>query len=141
MRERTVLVATENGTAVAAAILEAGEDGLHLFGLLDCVRLFPLVAGGERRFNDLLRAAGAWYEGLGKTKFVLFDEWNTEVDAGLRPTHLGSAICAILSDRLIPDYLDHFFEWMAWAPTGASQMPPALGLEEQSGLREIPRSA
>ena len=76
-RHRRIQVARRDGRPVAFAVAEAADDGLHLFGLFDVVRLFALEEGAETTWPTLLEDARGWYRELGKARFVLFleDPW------------------------------------------------------------------
>jgi hypothetical protein len=106
-RSRRVIVA-ENAGASAAAILESADEGLHLFGLLDMVRVVPLRPGAHRVFPVLLEAARAYYRRLGKSRFVYFleDEGEEHVPA-LGGRDLGAASYVVLSASLVPELLEH----------------------------------
>lgn len=73
-RRREVLVARRGTEAVAAAILEFTQRGLHPFGLLDCVRTFALEPDGQRAFDSLLEAARRRYAAEGRREFIYMDE-------------------------------------------------------------------
>ena len=110
-RERTMLVALEGDTIVAAALLEAVEEGLHVYGLLDSVRLFELQPGGQRHFSELLVAANEWFFSMGKSSFVCFDEND---DAGMMRSaggkSLGTAITTCLPRSATPELLERVSE-------------------------------
>jgi hypothetical protein len=106
-RERQLIVARRRGRAVAAALLEAADDGLHLFCLLDLARLFALEPGGEALFPALLDAARAWYAELGKPRFIYFCE-ETAAPPGLRD--LGEADAIVLPSELLPELMEHLYE-------------------------------
>jgi hypothetical protein len=117
-RDRQVVVARSGGKMRAAAVLELAEDGLHLYGLLDIVRLFEIEPGGAALFPALLERARSWYRACGKKKFVYFDEQMTDnhaQTAGL--TDLGKASLAIIGRDLIPDLLEHVHEVTAPTPS------------------------
>ena len=108
-RERAVLIARRDQQPLAAAVVEAAEDGLHLFHLLDAVRLYPLAPGGEASFCCLLKEARSWYLRKGKEVFVCLLEGDTllptDLLEGLRD--LGLADMSILSAELLPELLEH----------------------------------
>ncbi len=112
LRERTTLVAREDGVAVAAAVVELGQDGAHLFRLLDLVRLYPLRSDAAAHYPRLLEAAGRWFGARGKPSFVLFREEGTEVDLAQIPVlkDMGFADMSILSAALLPELLEHVCE-------------------------------
>lgn len=111
MRERALLVATEGETILAAAVLDAAEDGLHLYGLFDTVRLFEIAPGGSECFHELLLAANEWFFGQGKNSFVCFGE--DLAPATMRSAgalHLGDGMVTYLPTRSIPDILERVAE-------------------------------
>ncbi len=73
-RQRELLVARANGTPVAFAVLELAEPGLHLFRLLDCLRIYVCGPGGALASDDLLDAARAWFSAQGRDRFVYLEE-------------------------------------------------------------------
>ncbi|MEQ8458129.1 MAG: hypothetical protein RLO52_18695 [Sandaracinaceae bacterium] len=110
-RERAVLVARRHGVLRAAAVVEAAEPGLHLFGLLDVVRIFALGPGGDGATQSLLEGARAWYRERGHERFV----WLAEAEQSERPVpeslrDLGLADMTLVSGRLLPDLLEHIDE-------------------------------
>jgi hypothetical protein len=111
-RERGLLVARVHGVAVAAAIVEIGAEGMHLFNLLDLARLYPLTAAGVAHFPRLLEAAKAWFLERGRSKYVLFQEEDMvlpdEVVAGFGD--MGQADMTILAAARVPELLEHVFE-------------------------------
>lgn len=108
-RERRVLVACRNHEPVAAAVLESAEHGLHLFGLLDSIRLYPLAAGGSRAFGTLVEAARSWFVSIGRGRCVLlhegdpFAELDTLVD-------LGAVHLTMMAMELTPNLLEYVWE-------------------------------
>jgi hypothetical protein len=123
MRAREMLVARENGRPVAAAVLEAGQPGLHLFRLLDVVRLYPLGARGLERLPDLLGVAASWYLKRGLGAFVLFDEHGIELDRVTgHAIDLGWADLSIMAHELVPELLEECL--LAVAPRSAPPPRP-----------------
>jgi hypothetical protein len=112
MRARHVLVVRgPSGWPVAGAVIDAVDDGIHLFGLLDMVRVYPLVEGGSAAYPALLTASQSWFRALGKQRFSYFaDEEDDPLAAG-RPgcSDLGSAFVTILPVTLLPELLEHVF--------------------------------
>ncbi len=117
-RERAVLVARRAGQPLAAAVLEAAEPGLHLFRLLDQVRLYPIVPGGGGAFDALLAEARGWFRALGRDRFVLFLEQGVTLPAPSLAalTDMGEADMTILSAELLPELLEHLVEVTAPRP-------------------------
>jgi hypothetical protein len=110
-RERALLVARQGGQVVAAAVVESADPGLHLFGLLDVVRLYPTVPAGLAAFDALLDAAAAWYAARGRTQFTCLLEDGPVPDcAHLAPRDLGRGTLTLLSTELIPSFLEHVSE-------------------------------
>ncbi|HZS40191.1 MAG TPA: hypothetical protein VFF06_25345 [Polyangia bacterium] len=123
-RDRAVLVARLAGQPMAAAVMESADDGLHLFHLLDLVRLFPLVDGGERLFPVLLDQVRPWFAKRGKAKFIYSLE-NGDVEqatrAGLKD--LGEADTSFLPVDLLPELVEQLFE--ITAPRDIPRLRPA----------------
>lgn len=114
MRERSALVAMERGRIVAVAILDAVENGLHLYGLLDAVRLFELEPGGRYHFPSLLLTANEWFYTLGKSNFVCFDEeGHAEVMRSMGAKSLGTGMVTMLPRISTPDLLERISELAA----------------------------
>jgi hypothetical protein len=118
-RARTVLVARKDGRAMAAAVLESAADGLHLFGLLDLVRLYSLTPGGDACFPTLLGGARLWFEQLGKDRFVCFAEDDTKLPDDLVETmeDMGAADMCIFAACRIPELLEYIYEMTAPKPS------------------------
>ena len=111
-RERVLLGAYGARGLEAVAMVELGEPGLHIFGLLDAVRLFPIVGPLRRSLvYALLSAAAAWYQERGRERFVLFDEHGVfRADMSASFTDLGLADLTLFAGHLLPDFLDHLYE-------------------------------
>jgi hypothetical protein len=121
-RERVIFAAggIEGEAPTTFAVVEAAEKGLHIFGLLNCVRLYGEANAAAT--DSLMREIRAWYRKRTFEKFVVLDEGGfCTHTAGA--VHMGWATCSIIDAKVFPDYLEHFFEWLAWAPAGASVLP------------------
>jgi hypothetical protein len=106
-RRREAIVAYDQDEPVAIALVEGASDGLHLFGLFDLVRLWPLAPGGTRAYPLLVEAARRWYRDRGKQRCVLFleDSGAREIaPLGLRD--LGPAQTCVFSSGLVAEFLD-----------------------------------
>lgn len=108
-RERSVLVARRGDRPVAIAVLESADPGLHLFGLLDLVRLYELEPGGAAAFTGLVDRARAWYGRRSRTGFTVIVEVGT-LDARPDTRDLGHASLTIFSTELLPCFLEHILE-------------------------------
>jgi hypothetical protein len=108
-RKRQVLVARHSGRPIAGAVLDAADDGLHLFGLLDVARFYPLAGGGCEAFSALLRSARSWFSALGKRRFAYFANDAEHPGAYGEPgcTDLGAAFTIVLPVALLPEMLEH----------------------------------
>lgn len=119
-REREVIVARVDGMARVAAIRESATDGLHLFRLLHCVRVFPLVASSPDCIAALFADCDAWYAERGGTSWVYVEEAELAVDAATltarRARDLGRADMAIVAAPLLPDLVEFVFEVTAERP-------------------------
>lgn len=112
-RGRKLLVARRFGVAVAAAILESADDGVHLFRLLDSVRLFALAARGEETFGSLLSHASGYYAAMSKTSFIAYleeDDASIPSDAPEGAQDLGLADFVVLSADMLHELLEHVYE-------------------------------
>lgn len=111
LRERDILVAMDGGKVVAAALLEACEDGLHLYGLLDGVRLFEIEPGGRDHFGALLLSANEWFYAMGKSNFVCFDENGMpEMMRSAGAKSMGRAVTTYLPRHATPELLERVAE-------------------------------
>lgn len=121
-RDRTILVARRRGRAVAAAVVESAAEGLHLFGLLDLVRLYPLAPDGAAAFDGLSDAAASWFRARDKEKFCIFVEDDVPLrDETVAQTRdLGEADMCILAARRVPDLLELIYELTAPRTPAAS---------------------
>ena len=110
--ERTLIAARRHGRLVAVALLESNADGLHLFRLLDAVRLYRITDDGHREFPALLDAARAWYRARGKQRFVcmLEDDGALPAEARAGMVDMGEADMTILAAELLPELLEHLCE-------------------------------
>jgi len=72
-RERDLFVAKDNGQIIAIGVVEAAQPGLHLFGLLDTLRMYSLAPGGERAFDSLLYNARAWFRQHNRRSFCYLE--------------------------------------------------------------------
>jgi hypothetical protein len=105
-RTRQIFVAYEGGVRVAAAVVETAAEGAHLYGLLDCLRMYPLRQGGERGFSALLRAAHGWFAERCRGQFTYLEEYpNTLPLEQLGFRDLGGASFSILAVERTPELL------------------------------------
>lgn len=110
-RERELLVARVGGRPLAAAIVERAEPGIHLYNLLDVVRLYALAPNGDATFADLLEHAGAWYRARGRDAYTcLLEEGTPACAAHLRPRDLGRGTLTLLARDLLPSFFEHVSE-------------------------------
>jgi hypothetical protein len=110
-RDRTMLVALDDRRIVAAAVLETMEDGLHVYGLLDGVRLFELEPGGRYHFGALLLGANEWFCSMGKSYFVCFDEDGVpEIMRSAGAETMGTAVTTFLPRLATPELLERVSE-------------------------------
>ncbi len=123
-RERRVFVARNAGVAEAALVAELGQPGLHVYGLLDLVRFYPLSANGNDHIEALMDAAKLWYASRGRQKFVYFHEGAEPLPAHPDVKDMGTGNLCVISMDLVPDLLDHLFEQMSWDPSESMPPPP-----------------
>ncbi len=110
-RERRLLVARHCGRVVAAVVIDIVEEGVHLFGLLDMVRLYPVSALGHLAFGPLLDETRRIFRALGRKRFAYFCDATEDRSALNRPgtTDLGEANMTIMPVSLLPELLEHVF--------------------------------
>jgi hypothetical protein len=110
-RGRQLWVARAGTRPIAFALLESADDGLHLFRLLDVVRLYSLEEGAGETFPALLDAARRWFAGQGKQRFICFAErQQLEALRGAGLHDLGEADAVLLPRQLLPELLEHVYE-------------------------------
>lgn len=143
-RDRRLLVARHGGRVVAAAVVDIVEQGMHLFGLFDLVRLFPVSSLGHLAFGALLDETRRLFRALGRARFAYFCD-DTEDRSGPQragTTDLGEATMTILPVGLLPELLEHVYVLTSRRPASGSlsgselpgprspsELPPAPGAE------------
>jgi len=143
-RDRRLLVARHGGRVVAAAVIDIVEHGVHLFGLFDMVRLFPVSSLGHLAFGALLDETRRLFLSLGRSRFAYFCD-DTEDRSGPQragTTDLGEATMTILPVGLLPELLEHVYVLTSRrpasgslsgsevpAPRALSELPPPQGAE------------
>jgi hypothetical protein len=126
-RDREIWVARHRGTPVAAAILEVGETGTNLFRLLDSLRLFTLVPGGEAAYLELIEKARSWFLAKGKESFVYIrEEEDAPHVAQANFRDLGDGIVWALHVDLVPDFLELICELLAEREAPESSPPVSV---------------
>jgi hypothetical protein len=110
-RQRELLVVRKNGRVYAGAVLDSIDEGLHLFGLLDAVRIFPLTVDAALAFPALLDAVRAFFLAQGKRRFTYFADDPEDPEAATRDgaEDLGSADMIVMPVELLPELLEHLF--------------------------------
>jgi hypothetical protein len=109
-REREVLVVTNGERVLASAVLEAASPGLHLYGLLDCARVFAHVADAEPFVAGLLLAAQEWYRKRGRSRFCYFrNPLHDPVEQRPGSRSLGEAYVTVHTAEAIPQLLERVF--------------------------------
>lgn len=108
-RERELFVVRHDDRLLAAAVSECASTGLHLYGLLDCVRIFTFESDWQRGRDALLELCRQWFEVRGRDSFaVLLEGSEPEVIPGF--VDLGLANLTIVSAELLGDLLEHVYE-------------------------------
>lgn len=121
-RLRQVVVVERAGRIVAAGVFDAASPGLHLYGLLDCARVFVLEPGAEQYTSEVLDAAVSWYKQLGREHFVYFREQaNTVGFEHLQREDWGEAYVICQAARHIPLLLERVFSLAAPTLVGVPQ--------------------
>jgi len=129
LRKRDVLVARTAEGPVAAAVVELVDEGVHLFSLLDAVRIVPLRDGvlPKELLTKLLEFAGEFYEAHRKTTFTYHFEGSDgrsdighALDAGFQD--MGNAFLILLRWELVPEMLEQIYQ--VAAPRDLPALPP-----------------
>jgi len=142
VRKREVLIARSPDAPWAAAIVELVDDGVHLFGLLDAVRLVALrdEAVPDAILTGLLDAARTFYKSHSKLLFTYHFDPNDslcraderEAAAGrAMPEHalragfqdMGNAFLILLRWELVTEMLEQIDQIVA--PRDLPPLPPA----------------
>jgi hypothetical protein len=105
-RDRELLIAVEDDELLAAGVVECAEPGLHLFGLLDTLRLYALHADGERAFAGLLEQARAWFRERERRSFCYLEEQGHLAADGRLVKHMSPAFLTLLSVERLPEMLE-----------------------------------
>ena len=111
-RDRAIFVARKDGVAQAAAVIEMAADGVHVFQLLNLVRLYPLVEGGEAAYADLLEEVRNWFDEYEKERFVVYVEDGTVLEEELADQciNLGKADMLFCAADRIPELLENIYQ-------------------------------
>lgn len=132
-RGRCVFVAERGAELVACAVVDAASPGLHLYGLLDSVRVFGLcdANGSDEQATDaLLGAAQRWYAALGRREFCYFADPTSELDPLRWPGRdLGEAYIVVQSVEHVPLLLERVFALAAPSLLGPNH---SLGAHERA---------
>ncbi len=116
-RGREVIVAERAGRLEAAAVLEWSEDGVHLFGLLDVLRVIAVGEAAAEAVPILVAHARRRFAHLGKSVFVFTcdPEWpQAQWPEGSKD--LGLTHCTVMSTDLVPALSEHAWEVIMGAP-------------------------
>jgi hypothetical protein len=110
-RDRALLVVRRDGRALAAAVVEGADRGLHLFNLLDTARLYTMAPDGELAFPALLEAVAGWHHARGRDTFCwLAEEGGLAQAARFSPRDLGRGFTTLLHTDLLPSFMEHVHE-------------------------------
>ncbi|HMI92142.1 MAG TPA: hypothetical protein VK509_12290, partial [Polyangiales bacterium] len=107
-RARDLLVATCDDDVLAIGVVDGAEPGLHLFGLLDTVRLYALDAGGcgARAFPALLDMARAWFRARDRRTFCYFEAQQRLEPDGHDVKLLGAAYMTLIALERLPEQIE-----------------------------------
>jgi hypothetical protein len=109
-RSREVLVARRGGQAVAAAVLDFSSPGMHVYGLLDKVRVLAVEPAGYDDFGRLLAAAYQRYARRGVDKFIYFRGLDAPPpDEQVKSASLGNANINVVARGQLGRFLEHVF--------------------------------
>lgn len=111
-RDREIFVSRKDGVPQAAAVVEMVPDGIHVFQLLNLVRLYPLFEGGEASYADLLEEVRNWFDEFEKERFVVYLEDSTFMEDELAEQciNLGRADMLFCSAERVPELLENIYQ-------------------------------
>jgi hypothetical protein len=140
-RRREVLVARRGQRAVAAAILDMASPGLHVYGLLDKVRVVELEDGGRHEFEDLLAAAQRRYAATGRSSCVYFRDLDAPGLTG-RIVHasMGQANINVLARSAAASFLEHVFLLLSKTVNHAKRQRPSYRPPPAAVVLDAPRT-
>ena len=110
-RQREIIAIRKGGTPIAAAVVDIVESGLHLYGLVDQVHVFPFGAEGEANLTHLLHEVERWYRVQDHWHYILIELSGNDryaTDAGL--VNIGDADATIMHVSYGPQFLEYLFE-------------------------------
>lgn len=113
-RDRELLIAWDDtpgfeDRVLAIGVVEAAQQGLHLFGLLDTLRIYALAPDGARAFDSVLDRARAWFRQRGRRSFCYLEEEGELHADGVDIKHMSRAMMTLLSAERLPEMLDHLY--------------------------------
>ena len=125
-RRREMFVAHVDGVRSALAVAEVAEPGVHLYGLMDCLRMYPLRSGGELCFGALLAEAKQWFARQNRDRFAYLEEFPVDArELGTPFRDLGSATLTLLSVDRIPELLRRVSDLASRRPLPRFVLPEA----------------
>ena len=112
LRGRDVVVAEQNGIVHAAAVIECAEDGIHLFSLLDNLRIIPIGPWNGDAAKALIGHGRRLFAQLGKRIFVYACDVNVPAeDWPEDAVDLGLTHCTVMAtNELLPQFTEHVWE-------------------------------
>jgi hypothetical protein len=123
-RERDLLVARNDGAIVAVGVVEAAQPGLHLFGLLDTLRMYAVTPDGVHAFETLLDGARAWFRQHNRRSFCYLEEEGELVADGVDIKLMSRAMMTLLSTERLPEMLEQLHSETAMTPDPDSSTRP-----------------
>jgi hypothetical protein len=117
-RDRELLVARRDGAVIAVGVLEAAQPGLHLFGLLDTLRLYSIDSDVEPKrraaaFDALLDHARVWFRQRGRRSFCYLEEEGELIADGQDIKAMSRALLTLLSVERLPEMLEELYQQTA----------------------------
>jgi hypothetical protein len=110
-RGRAIVVAERDDRVEAAAICEWCAEGIHLFGLLDVVRVIPIGPAAQEAAPALIDYAKNLFCHLGKAIFVYACDPDVPEAQWPADAHdLGLTHCSVISTELLPELAEHAWE-------------------------------
>jgi hypothetical protein len=93
----------------AYAVAELASPGTHLYGLLDCVRIYHDGEHCAQAEASLLEVAACWFRASGRSEFVFLQQ--DGMPAPVRAAQdMGRFSASLIPTSIGPDYMEHLWE-------------------------------
>jgi len=98
---------------------------LHLFGLLDTLRMYALTPDGASAFDSVLQAARAWFRQHNRRSFCYLEEEGEIFADGTDIKLMSRAMMTLLSVERLPEMLEHLHSETAEARSTTHAVHPS----------------